>query len=170
MRFALLLPAALLVAAGAPAAQEKPATPLSALEFLVGSCWSGTGPRGETDRHCFSKAMGHFVRDVHDTSGLPRPYGGETLYHWDPAAAVVRFTYWNTDGGVSTGTMTVQNGALHFPEVHEGKDGKRMEIRNVWTRQGADAYVAKAEVRKGDTWSEMFRIVYTRVPAAPKQD
>ena len=158
---------------GSVAAAQAPAgaaSPLAALDFLVGACWSGQGPRGETDRHCFARAMGHFVRDVHETTGLARPYGGETIYHWDAKAGVVRFTYWNTNGGVSTGTMLVQDGALVFPEMLSNKDGTPTELRSVWTREGADAYVAKTEIKKDDNWTEMFRIVYKRVanPGQPR--
>ena len=145
------------------------ASPLAALDFFVGSCWSGAGPR-DVDRHCFTKAYGHFVRDVHEVSGAAKPYGGETLYHWDAKAGVVRFTYWNTVGGVSTGTMTVEGGAMVFPESYEGKDGRLIELRSVWTPDGADAYVATVMQKKGDAWAEVSRRVFKRTSnaVAPK--
>jgi hypothetical protein len=149
--------------------QPPAPSPLSALDFLVGSCWTGAGPR-DVDRHCFTKAYGHFIRDVHEVTGAAKPYGGETLYHWDAKAGVVRFTYWNTVGGVSTGTMMVDNGALVFPESYEGKDGRPIELRSVWTRDGADAYVATVMQKKGDTWAEVSRRVFKRTAnaVAPK--
>ena len=145
------------------------ASPLSALDFLLGSCWTGAGPR-DSDRHCFTKAYGHFVRDVHEVTGAAKPYGGETLYHWDAKAGVVRFTYWNTVGGVSTGTMSVEGNALVFPESYEGKDGRLIELRSVWTPDGADAYVATVMQKKGDTWAEVSRRVFKRTSnaVAPK--
>ena len=150
-----------LLACQASAGAQTPSA-IGALDFLVGSCWSGQLPRGETDTHCFSRSLVHFVRDVHEVSGSAKPYAGETLYHWDARDAVVRFTYWNSDGGVSTGTMRVQDGALTFPESYEGKDGRRIEMRSVWTRDGADGYVARTEIRKGDAWVEQFRVVFKR--------
>lgn len=141
------------------------ASPLAALDFLVGSCWTGAGPR-EVDRHCFTRAYGHFVRDVHEVTGAAKPYGGETLYHWDAKAGVVRFTYWNTVGGVSTGTMTVDGSALVFPESYEGKDGRPIELRSVWTPEGADAYIATVMQKKGDSWAEVSRRVFKRTSNA----
>ena len=159
----LLLVASLLLQPAAPA------SPLAPLDFLVGSCWKGEGPR-DVDTHCFTKALGHFVRDVHEVSGAAKPYGGETLYHWDAKAGVVRYTYWNTVGGVSTGTMTAEGRALVFPEVYEGKDGRRIEMRNVWEPNGADSYVATITEKKGDAWVEVSRRVFKRTSnaVAPK--
>jgi hypothetical protein len=168
MRFFCL---ALIVASAVRAsAQSTPAAPLGALDFFVGSCWSGQGPKGDVDRHCFTRAYGYFVRDVHEVTGAARPYGGETLYHWDAKAGVVRFTYWNTVGGVSTGTMTVKGRALVFPETYEGKDGRRIEMRNVWSPEGPDSYVATVMQKKDDTWVEVSRRVFKRTSdaVAPK--
>ena len=150
--------------------QAVSASPLAPLDFFVGSCWSGQGPRGDVDRHCFTKAYGHFVRDVHEVTGAAKSYGGETLYHWDSKAGVVRFTYWNTNGGVSTGTMTAQGEAMVFPETYEGKDGQRIELRSVWAPDGKDAYIATTEQKKADTWVEVSRRVFKRTAdaVAPK--
>jgi hypothetical protein len=144
-------------------------TPIAALDFLVGSCWSGEGPR-DVDRHCFTRAYGHYVRDVHEVTGAAKPYGGETLYHWDAKAGVVRYTYWNSVGGVSTGTMTVEGRALVFPEIYEGKDGARIELRNVLEQNGPDSYIATITRKKGDAWVEVSRRVFKRTSdaVAPK--
>jgi hypothetical protein len=147
-------------------AAPVPPAPLAGLDFFVGSCWSGQGPKGDVDRHCFTRAYGHFVRDVHEVTGAARPYGGETLYHWDARAGVVRFTYWNTLGGVSTGTMAVDGRNLVFPESYEGKDGGRIEMRSVWSPDGSDAYVATVTQKKGDTWVEVSRRVFKRTSDA----
>ena len=147
---------------------------LQPLAFLVGSCWTGTQPKGAIDTHCFSPVYGgNFIRDVHEVTGDPKPYGGETLYHWDAAQKQVRYTYYNLVGGTSTGTMRVEDGRLVFPEVYESKDGKRTEMRNVWTQEGADTFVMKLDVKDGDSWKEQFRVVLKRrtdikPPAEPK--
>lgn len=158
----LLLVTSVSVAAQQPgAALAQPA--LQPLAFLVGSCWSGTQPKGYIDTHCFSPVYGgHYVRDVHEVTGAPKPYAGETLYHWDAAQKQVRFTYYNSIGGVSVGSMQVEDGRLVFPESHESKDGKRIEMRSVWSREGADTFVAKTDVKVGDDWKEQFRVVFKR--------
>ena len=143
------------------AALAQPA--LQPLAFLVGSCWSGTQPQGSVDTHCFSPVYGgYFIRDVHEVTGAPKPYAGESLYHWDATQKQVRYTYYNSIGGVSVGTMQVEDGRLVFPESHESKDGKRIEMRNVWTQEGADTLVMKVDVKAGDRWKEQFRVVFKR--------
>lgn len=92
---------------------------------------------------------GQFVRDVHRVTGAAQPYAGETIDHWDPAAQRVRFTYYNSRGGVSTGTMTVDGDRLVFAEVHEGKGGTKTEMRSIWYPQG-DGYVARTKARAGE--------------------
>jgi hypothetical protein len=149
-----------------PAQQPAPTLAQPALQplaFLLGSCWSGTQPKGTIDTHCFSPAYGgHYIRDVHEVTGGRTPYAGESLYHWDATQKQVRYTYYNSDGGISTGTMQVDAGRLVFPEVHESEDGKRTEMRNVWTPEGADTFVMKLDVKTGDRWKEQFRIVFKR--------
>ena len=143
------------------AALAQPA--LQPLAFLVGSCWSGTQPQGTIDTHCFSPVYGgYYLRDVHEVTGAPKPYAGETLYHWDARQKQVRYTYYNSIGGVSVGTMQVEDGRLVFPESHESKDGKRIEMRSVWTQDGADTFVAKTDMKTGETWTEQFRVVFKR--------
>ena len=136
---------------------------LQPLAFLVGSCWSGTQPKGTIDTHCFSPVYGgYFIRDVHEVTGSPKPYAGESLYHWDATQKQVRYTYYNSIGGVSVGTMQVEDGRLVFPESYESKDGKRIEMRSVWTQEGPDTFTAKTDVRTGDSWKEQFRVVFKR--------
>jgi hypothetical protein len=129
----------------------------------VGSCWAGRHPNGATDTHCFSAVYkGQFIRDVHELTGGPRPYAGETLYHWDARDKVVRYTYWNSSGGVSTGTMHVEGDRLIFPESHESAGGRKVEYRNVWVRQGEDAYLATMDELTPQGWVERLRVVHTR--------
>jgi hypothetical protein len=136
---------------------------LQPLAFLVGSCWSGTQPKGTVDTHCFSPVYGgYYIRDVHEVTGAAKPYAGESLYHWDATQKQVRFTYYNSIGGVSMGTMQAEEGRLVFPESYESKDGKRIEMRSVWTREGADTFVAKTDVKTGESWKEQFRVVFKR--------
>jgi hypothetical protein len=166
MRRALVGSLVLVASVSLPAQQPAAALAQPALQplaFLVGSCWSGTQPKGTIDTHCFSPMYGgHYIRDVHQVTGDARPYAGETLYHWDAAQKQVRFTYYNSVGGISTGTMHVEKGRLVFPEAHESKDGTRLELRNVWTPEGADTFVVKVDRRAGDDWKEMFRVVFKR--------
>jgi hypothetical protein len=79
---------------------------LQPLAFLVGHCWRGQLPDGNEDVHCFESVYGgQHVRDRHEVTGGAEIYRGETLYSWDGAAGAVAYTYWNSLGGVSRGTM-----------------------------------------------------------------
>ena len=46
--------------------------------------------------------------------GPAAPYRGETLYSWNGAAKQVEYTYWNSSGGVSRGTMAAKPEGLDF--------------------------------------------------------
>ena len=137
--------------------------PLQPFAFLVGSCWTGTFPDGKrTDTHCFESVYGgHFIRDRHVVKG-GKPYEGETLYAWDATAGKVVFTYWNSDGGISTGSAEPGSGEIVFPEEHALKGGGQMKIRTVWTPKGADAYEVHTTQFKDGEWREMWRMTMRR--------
>ena len=101
---ATLMAAALAAQAPAPAPAVRPG--LEPLGFLVGHCWRGTFPdSGEQDTHCFDAVYGgQHVRDRHEVTGGARLYRGESVYSADGAGAV-SYTYWNSAGGVSRGSM-----------------------------------------------------------------
>ena len=146
--------------------QEAPAMlrdPLRPLAFLVGSCWTGTFPDGKaTDTHCFESVFGgQFVRDRHIVRGGKTPYEGETLYAWEPREKRVVYTYWASDGGLSTGTMEAIRDEIVFPETHASGGGTQT-MRNVWTRRSADTYdVAVGRTADGQ-WREMWRMTMRR--------
>ena len=100
----------LILAMAALAAQVSPAptlaTELQPLAFLVGSCWRATFPNGTShDTHCYTAMPGgRQIRDVHVVEGGPAPYSGESIYRWDPQAHRIRFDYYASDGGHSSGT------------------------------------------------------------------
>ncbi len=115
---------------------------LEPLGFLVGHCWQGRFPTGEVDTHCFEPVFGgQHVRDRHEVTGGRRPYKGETIYSWDGAANVVTYTYWNTSGGVSRGTMRAEADRLQFgDESYRGADGGEISIATNWRRLSDDSY------------------------------
>jgi len=133
------------VAALALAAEAPPLRPgLEPLAFLVGHCWQGEFERtGERDMHCFESVYdGQHVRDRHEVQGDGRTYRGETLYSAEGDGRVA-FTYWNSLGGVSRGTMRPGSDRLEFgDEAYAGPDGRRMTFSTHWRRVGADSYEA----------------------------
>jgi hypothetical protein len=155
---ALVLPATVL---GAADLRE----PLRPLQFLVGSCWTGTFPDGtSTDTHCFEPVFdGQFVRDRHHVRGGATPYAGETIYAWDPRQKRIVYTYWASDGAISSGYAdSSASGEITFPESHTDEAGKRTTMKNVWTPRGTDAYEAWAAEEKDGQWKELWRMTLRR--------
>jgi hypothetical protein len=152
-----------------PVPATSPVRPeLRPLTFLVGHCWTATMPDGKsTDTHCFESVYGgHFVRDRHVVRGAKKPYEGETLYAWDAAKQALTYTYWNSDGGISTGVATpVGDSDLSFREEHVGTDSS-LVLKTVWTRRGDDGYDAHTLRNANGEWQEMFSLSFRRDDAA----
>ena len=124
------------------AAQEPTVRPgLEPIAFLVGHCWRGELPTGEQDTHCFEPVYGgQHVRDRHEVTGGSGAYAGETFYSADGSGGVA-FTYFNSLGGVSSGTMRPGQGRLNFGnEQYRGPEGREITLSIFWRRAGEDAY------------------------------
>ena len=138
---------------------------LEPLGFLVGHCWRGRFASGELDTHCFDTAYeGQHVRDRHEVTGGRGRYRGETLYSADGSGAV-SYTYWNSLGGVSRGTMRPDGTArLDFgDERYRAPDGRQATIATAWRRTGDDAY--EAVTSSADMPSMNRTVRYERVTA-----
>ena len=95
-----------LILAASPAALSEP--PLQPWAALVGHCWAGPAPgNAGTDKHCFESVYGgQHVRDRHSvTVNGKEVYAGESVY--SAKGSQVIFTYWNSLGGLGTGTAVV---------------------------------------------------------------
>jgi uncharacterized protein YndB with AHSA1/START domain len=157
-----------LIAAAALAADAPPTLRpgLEPLGFLVGHCWRGRFASGEVDTHCFETAYdGQHVRDRHEVTGGRGLYRGETLYSADGSGAV-SYTYWNSLGGVSRGTMRPDGPVrLDFgDERYRGPDGREASIGTAWRRVGDDAYEAVTSSTEMPSMNRTVR--YERVAAA----
>jgi hypothetical protein len=132
---------------------------LEPLRFLLGHCWRGRFKDGAIDVHCFESAYGgNHVRDRHEVKGPGAPYSGETLYSWNAEAKQVEYTYWNSSGGVSRGTMAAEPGGLDFgDQVYIGPDGRKTTISTEWRRVGADAYETVSTAGADPTGSRIVR-------------
>jgi uncharacterized protein YndB with AHSA1/START domain len=150
--------AALALAAEPPPLREG----LEPLAFLVGHCWQGTFERtGERDTHCFEPVYGgQHIRDRHEVTGGSGTYAGETFYSVQ-APGEVAFTYFNSLGGVSRGTMRGEPGRLNFGDEHyRGADGREILISVAWRQVGDDAY--EVITRSADAPSMNGTVVYRR--------
>ncbi|HXG80472.1 MAG TPA: SRPBCC domain-containing protein, partial [Sphingomicrobium sp.] len=131
------------------------------MAFLVGHCWEGVFEDGKTDTHCFDTVYdGQHIRDRHEVTGGKSVYRGETIYSRDGQG--VTYTYWNSLGGVSRGTMKGEGDRLDFgTEHHRTKDGKEIAIATHWQRQREDAY--QAVTSSADLPSMNRTMTYRRV-------
>ena len=142
---------------GAPALRQE----LAPLAFLIGHCWRGTFANGAVDTHCFEPVYGgQHVRDRHKVEGAGRVYQGETLYSWNGSR--IDYTYWNSSGGVSRGSVAPRQGVLGFgDEVYLGPDGKETTVSTRWERVGGTAYRAVTTSSADPTGSRV--VEYKRV-------
>ena len=134
-------------------AADRLAAELQPFAFLAGSCWRGPAPGGtQTDTHCFTPMLGHFLRDRHVVT--PSHYSGETLYRWDSAARQIRLDYYSSDGMLMSGTAAATERGLSF-ELSYLAGGTPTALRAAWTRDGEDAYVVTMEAQGPNGWRAM---------------
>ncbi|MEM8817782.1 MAG: hypothetical protein AAGE85_18360, partial [Pseudomonadota bacterium] len=116
---------------------------LQPLQFLIGACWAGQFPDGaRTDVHCYESVFeGMHLRDRHAVTGGATTYRGETVYSWSGDRQTIAYVYWNSYGGVSTGTATPDSGKIAFPdESYTGPNGATITISSSWENITADGY------------------------------
>ena len=132
----------MMIALAAAAEAPQMSKGLQPLAFLAGHCWRGAFKTGEQDMHCFEPVYGgQHLRDRHEVTSAKGVYKGETLYSFDGKATT--FTYWNSEGGVSRGTMRPNGDRLEFgDESYTDPKGRRISISTHWQRVGQDAYEA----------------------------
>lgn len=155
--------------AEANVASEAVREELSPLAFLVGFCWAGAFPDGQrTDTHCFDGVFdGVFVRDRHSVVGGSELYEGETLYNWNGERGLIEYTYWNSLGGVSRGTVAPTDRGLSFPdESYEGPDGEKIEISSYWEPRGNAAFESVTVEKPPNGEARERRVRYEKRPFA----
>jgi hypothetical protein len=164
MRGALLV--VLLLVASPAWSEPAVRTELQPLQFLVGHCWSTSFPNGTTtDTHCFEPSLdGRIVRDQHVVRSGGKPYAGETVYAWDPRRKQIVYTYWASDGALSTGAVEADSaGNLVFQENYASDDDE-LVLRSVWTRRGEDGFETHVTQQlKDGKWQEAWRRQFRRV-------
>lgn len=155
------------LAVTATAAEPEIADHFRPFEFLAGSCWHGPFPDGKKiDAHCFTwEQCGRYLRDRNQLLGSDPPYGGEATYYWDHGAKTLAYIYWASDGGISTGSASVENGVLKFPdERYVGPEGE-LKLRSEILRTGPDAFRKQVWVVGQDgTETPFSSAVYLRKP------
>jgi hypothetical protein len=78
------------------------------------------------------------------------------------------YWYLNNQGQVTTGTMQMVPEGLLFPERYTNAKGEEVELKSVWTRDGADRYRVSVSQRAGSEWKSLWAMTLTRKGAAPE--
>jgi hypothetical protein len=108
---------------------------------------------------------GQYVRDTHVVHNGAGPYSGESIYYLDAQTHQLSFTYYASDGGVMRGTGSVDEHGITFPPGQfVSADGQTLTLRATWRRDGADRYVAIAEIEDHGQWRAHTTITYVRAP------
>jgi hypothetical protein len=140
-----------LAAASAAPLAEPPLEPWSA---LIGHCWVGEAPgKAGTDKHCFESIYGgQHVRDRHAVTVAGREvYAGESIY--SAKGAQVIFTYWNSLGGVGSGSAAIVGNDWRFSgSIHATATGMEQPMSAVWK-----LVPAGYEVREGAEAARLFK-------------
>ena len=127
-------------------------------------CWRGAfeGNDAIHDERCFEPMLdGRYVRDVHYVR--PTTYGGETIYFFDVQRGALAFTYYASDGGMTSGGVQLAPGELVFdPQTYAGADGATQQMRSHWVIYGAERFVATTEVERDGAWWPWGVITYVR--------
>jgi hypothetical protein len=113
------------------------------MQFLVGHCWRGQFEKTkELDTHCFESVFdGQHIRDKHRVTGGSSVYSGESIYSWNGDLKRVEYSYWNSVGGISHGTMVPKPGILDFGEdSYTAPDGRRISFVTYWRKVDDTTY------------------------------
>lgn len=151
-------------AMAASASQPQLRPELEPMRFLVGHCWRGPMNQGtRSDVHCFEPVFGgQHIRDRHEVTGGPTVYRGETMYSWNGAEKRIEFTYWNSIGGVSRGSMIPRPGLFDFgDQSYTGPDGRKLTMSTVWRRIDERTYEARTTSANNPTGERIVR--FTRI-------
>jgi hypothetical protein len=163
----MVLSASALMISATGLAEVKPSEHYAPLSFLVGHCWRGTFPDGQTtDEHCFTWIYdGQFVRDRHvlHTAAGAVDGAGESVYLWDAKTGQLQYLYIENEGGYSRGAVSQDGQVLVFPEALFIEGSHEVAVRSRWQRAGADAYDVMTEFRKADGWAPGFKVHMVKV-------
>ena len=146
------------------------ATPpaMEPLAPLAGHCWKGSFQGAEaTDRHCFEWLPGgYFLRDKHTVQSEGEPYHGETIYAVEGRSGQLTYTYYNSLGGISRGSIAKgdEPNSLQAEERHVARDGAVKEYRSTLTfDDDGKGYRVHSKHRVDDSWQTVRQIHYRRV-------
>lgn len=139
---------------------------LGFFEPLVGNSFSGSGlegtqTSGQTDNSVWRPILGgRAVQHIHSLSEID--YGGRTIYFYDPRAEQIRYVYVSTQGFMTTGAGSVENGRL-VVEADLTGNSDTQRVRGV-LRLTDDGYELTSKYLQDDQWVTGHGFIYQRNP------
>jgi hypothetical protein len=143
---------------------------LQPLAQLVGKTWRGTvSPPGTakpaTDVSRFELALnGQAVRNRHSIDD--GAYGGETFIVWEEARQSLVYYYFTTAGFYTTGTMSVEDGAIVSHEIVKGAAGGVAEVKATSRLLPDGRLHVKSRYLKNGQWEDGRETYYVEDPTA----
>ena len=165
---ALVAAALLPWAAGVATAEMNPH--LEPLAHLVGKTWRGTvSPPGAakpaTDVSRFELALnGQAIRNRHSIDD--GAYEGETFIVWEEARQSLVYFYFTTAGFYTTGTMSVEDGAIVSHETVKGAAGGIAEVKATHRLLPDGRLHVKSRYLKNGQWEDGRETYYVEDPQA----
>ena len=156
----------------APTAEQL-ATAFGWLPQLAGSCWRAKlDNEGATDTECFSWEYNLFLRGTSEILGPPAADGKRPALRGSSVLASARgrnavmMIFWLNTGAFGSLEGHLDAGAPRFDDPRAPNGTQR---RSSWIRASADSYDVVREQKEGETWREIGRLTYTRVPKSPRK-
>lgn len=131
----------------------------------LSSAPGSTGSAPKVDVQRWELALnGRAVRITHSIND--GEYGGESLIVWDADRQSLIFYYFTTAGFYTTGTATVDDGALATLETVKGAADGITEVKGLMRLMPDGRLHVKTEYRKNGTWNPGRETDYAEAPAA----
>jgi hypothetical protein len=159
------------------AQDTDPLAGLGWLRDLAGSCWTAVLPGGSLrDTQCYEIRFGRFLAGsirlepaaapaapAAPAAKLPHGagFGGENICKAEEGGRVSCWN-WGSDGTFSPGEFLADGDLFRYPLAR--KPGSTApEQRMTWRKLDADSVRVSRERKDGESWTESFAVVYTRV-------
>jgi hypothetical protein len=120
--------------------------------------WSG-GSAKFVQVHSYQRGLdGRIVRShtqIPDSAGMGLTVRAEGIRAWDAAAEVMRFWEFDREGGITTGTVGLRDGAL-FYEYPYAVGGRAITLRDEWRPLTDGTYEYRIGVWQDGAWGQTY--------------
>lgn len=140
---------------------------LAPMADLAGWCWRGAFPDGRAETRCFSAAYGSFMQERQVVEGGAAPATAYWMYAHDVMGMTTNYQSYGPDGTRRYGRLVPGAAGPTF-EDYPPQPTREANVRTAWSRDGADAWIVRGEVRRGGSgWRESWRLRMVRAGPSP---